>query len=175
MRREDDSRNARSGAGEMSKDLEATHAGQTEVEHQTSGRPLVTRLQELLGRLKGLDMQPNRSQQILQGSPHRLVDIDHREHWCVTVSHARQTVAAKTLGVYPTLVGSRPSPARPIPSRPAARTSSARDPACILAITCPRCSLTVASADPSSAAICLFSRPATTPVITSRSRGVRVS
>src|SRR5256886_6474072 len=64
-------------------------------------------------------------------------------------------------------------PAEVIPSLEARRTSSATDPACILCITCPRCSLTVTSLVPNSPAICLLSRPATTPLSTSRSRGVR--
>ncbi len=55
------------------------------------------------------------------------------------------------------------------------RTSSASEPTCILAITWPRCSFTVASVVPNSAAICLLSRPATMPAITSRCRGVSVS
>jgi DNA-binding response OmpR family regulator len=49
-----------------------------------------------------------------------------------------------------------------------------KDLACIFFIAWPRCILTVASLAPSSAAICLFSIPETTRVITSRSRTLNV-
>src|SRR2546426_12213117 len=72
----------------------------------------------------------------------------------------------------PYLGGVGPLPAGVIPRREALRTRSARDAACIFRITCPRCSLTVASLVPSCPAICLLSRPAIVAPITSCSRGV---
>src|SRR5438309_3517491 len=74
---------------------------------------------------------------------------------------------------YPSFGGFEPLPAGVMPSRDAKRTRSATEPACIFVITCARCSLTVASLVPSSAAICLLRRPATMRASTSRSRGVR--
>src|SRR5437762_1071316 len=59
-----------------------------------------------------------------------------------------------------------------MPSRSAIRTRAAREPEPILAITCWRCTFTVASLVPSSPATCLLSSPATTSASTSRSRGV---
>ncbi len=49
-------------------------------------------------------------------------------------------------------------------------TRSGRELAFIFCITLPRCALTVISLIPSSPPTCLFNRPATTNVITSRSR-----
>src|SRR5262245_40995455 len=49
-------------------------------------------------------------------------------------------------------------------------TRSARESAFIFRITLPRCALTVISLMPSSPPICLFSRPETTSIMTSRSR-----
>jgi hypothetical protein len=51
-------------------------------------------------------------------------------------------------------------------------TRSATEPADIFRITLPRCDFTVITLMLSSAAICLFSSPATTKAMTSRSRGV---
>jgi len=58
-------------------------------------------------------------------------------------------------------------------SRAADRTRSASESAFIFRITWPRCALTVISLVPNSEATCLFSRPATTQAMTSRSRRVR--
>jgi hypothetical protein len=52
-------------------------------------------------------------------------------------------------------------------------TNSARDSAFIFRIMLPRCALTVISLILSSLPTCLFGMPATTNVITSRSRAVR--
>src|SRR5438552_1115195 len=60
------------------------------------------------------------------------------------------------------------------PRPSASRTSSATEPARILSMTRARCTLTVFSTTPSSAAICLFSMPVTTRANTCRSRGVSV-
>ncbi len=57
----------------------------------------------------------------------------------------------------------------------AIRTKSASDSACIFPITTPRCCFVVFSAFPSSAAICLLSKPAATSAKTCRSRGVRLA
>ena len=53
-------------------------------------------------------------------------------------------------------------------------TSSASDFACIFSMTWARSTLTVRSEIPSSAAICLLSKPATTPLYTSNSRALKV-
>ncbi len=55
------------------------------------------------------------------------------------------------------------------------RTRWARDSACVFSMTCARWVLTVSSLVPSSSAICLFKRPATTRFSTSVSRGVSES
>src|SRR5467141_2726361 len=60
-----------------------------------------------------------------------------------------------------------------MPSRSDILTRSASERACIFFITWPRCTLTVISLVPSSAAACLLSNPATTRPITACSRGVR--
>lgn len=54
------------------------------------------------------------------------------------------------------------------------RTSSARDRACIFRMTLPRWIFTVISLSPTSAAICLFSRPHVTSRMICCSRADRV-
>src|SRR5215471_14597580 len=59
-------------------------------------------------------------------------------------------------------------------NRSAIRTRSANDFAAIFRMTLPRCTFTVISVTPISAATCLFNKPPVTQAMTSCSRGVKV-
>ena len=96
-------------------------------------------------------------------------------HYGVTVEPAREPWQW-ALGLI-RVVPKAPAPqagAESMPTFCVIRTRSATESACIFFITRPRCTFTVFSAAPSSAAICLLSIPVTTRASTSRSRGVKI-
>src|SRR2546425_3628559 len=194
MSSENDGRNANVRGREMPEEVEAAHSGHPQIEHEATGGLALGGGQELFRRGERLDSEAHRPQEIPQRATERSVIVHDGDHRRFLRGHALSLsldvgiefidYQARLSGgkrlpyvgrdeLYPTLGGFEPLPAGVIPSRAAKRTKSATEPACIFAITCARCSLTVASVVPSSPAICLLRRPATIRASTSRSRRVR--
>jgi hypothetical protein len=153
--------------------FEACYARQLYVDDQAGSFPRRSGSQKLLGRIEALNVISRRLHAVSQRLPHKHVIIDDRDATVQYVAHlipkspsmlrADASCMNPNSGAGRGLLHLSKIPGQEeILSFSAIRTSSANDPAPILLITRPRCTLIVSSVVPSSPAICLFKRPVTT-------------
>src|SRR4029453_6139253 len=183
--------------------LQPAQARHVHVDDQTSRLVQIRRIQELFGRGEGAHDMAQRPQKTCRRHTDRFVVVNDANsvqcpspgslaRWlsarpkfarALRTKMARKVEREKTYlslsegipGVPAQIQPPAGRVAREMPSNSAMRTRSASERAPILRMTWPRWIFTVISLTPISPATCLFIRPGVTRVMTSRSRGVRVS
>src|SRR5437870_4919465 len=90
----------------MLEKVEAAHAGQTQIEHQTAGVRTLWRFEELFRRGERLDLEADRHQEVPHGSTQGRVIVDDGDHPRISLAHTFR-LGRPARRVYPTLVGWR--------------------------------------------------------------------